>query len=63
MLKIPDGDTKKAALPVAPETSERTKNVQKENKALDTPPLVQQLFDVSIVFKDSSISIIDLSFF
>lgn len=50
MLKIPDGSAQEHQQSGVCKTPKCSNNSQKENKALDTPPLVQQMFDVNTYF-------------
>ncbi|OAD52342.1 5'-3' exoribonuclease 1 [Eufriesea mexicana] len=45
VLKIPDGNAQELVQPGVSKIPKCSNNLQKENKVLDTPPLVQQLFD------------------
>ncbi|XP_076757497.1 5'-3' exoribonuclease pacman isoform X2 [Xylocopa sonorina] len=45
VLKIPDENAQQPPVPGVSRIAKRSNSIQKEDKALDTPPLVQQLFD------------------
>ena len=45
VLKISDGNTQESVHPGVSKTTKSLNNSQEEKKALDTPPLVQQMFD------------------
>ncbi|XP_071874436.1 5'-3' exoribonuclease pacman isoform X1 [Bombus fervidus] len=45
VLKISDGNTQEPVHPGVSKTTKSLNNSQEEKKALDTPPLVQQMFD------------------